>query len=214
MVTGNKVPHICPHYCLSYLGKVIYYYYYWRDFNCYYRGNSVWKGLTGRINSFERKIFPATWKEYDTNTAFSSSLTVSMTDGAPSIGDSTPKPASVKTKTDEEEADDPISQYVGEFGRWQLQLTFLLSLFNIPCTWHIFALTFQSIRSDFWCAKPPYLGNISVGEWKNMSHVLETKVHPLEMEWKKVSHIFKIKAELLGILVGKHIPHNLQEVIK
>ena len=134
-----------------------------------------------------------------------------MTDGAPPPGDSTPKPVSVKTNTDEEEADDPISQSVGEFGRWQLQLTFLLSLFNIPCTWHIFALTFQSIHSDFWCAEPPYLGNISVDEWRNMSHALETKVYPLERVWRKVSHIFKIKVELLGILVEKHIPHNLHE---
>jgi len=98
-----------------------------------------------------------------------------MTDVTPPPGDSTPKPVSVKTKTDEEEEDDPISQSVGEFGRWQLQLTFLLSLFNIPCTWHIFALTFQSLPSDFWCAKPPDLGNISVDEWINISHALDTK---------------------------------------
>ena len=100
-----------------------------------------------------------------------------MTDATPPPDDSTPKPVSVKTKTDEEEADDPISQSVGEFGRWQLQLTFLLSLFNIPCTWHIFALTFQSLPSDFWCAKPPDLGNISVDAWINISHTLDTKVY-------------------------------------
>jgi hypothetical protein len=123
----------------------------------------------------ERRNFPVTWKGYDADTKFSSALTASMTDGTPP-GDSAPKHVSVKSKTDEEEADDPISQSVGEFGRWQLQLTFLLSLFNIPCTWHIFALTFQSLPSDFWCAKPPGLENISVEEWRNMSHAMETKV--------------------------------------
>lgn len=86
-----------------------------------------------------------------------------------------PKHASVKPKRNEEETEDPISQAVGEYGRWQLQLTFFLSLFNIPCTWHIFALTFQSLPSDFWCAKPPHLANISVDVWRNISHTLDTK---------------------------------------
>jgi len=134
-----------------------------------------------------------------------------MTDATPLPGDSTPRAVAVKTKTDEEEADDPISQSVGEFGRWQLQLTFLLSLFNIPCTWHIFALTFQSLPSDFWCAKPPDLENISVHEWINISHTLDTKVYPLEREWRKVSHIFNINVKPFGTVVEKHITHNLYE---
>jgi OCT family organic cation transporter-like MFS transporter 4/5 len=98
-----------------------------------------------------------------------------MTDMTPP-GENAPNQVSVKTKTDEGEAEDPISQAVGEFGRWQLQLTFFLSLFNIPCTWHIFALTFQSLPSDFWCAKPPDLGNLSVDGWRNISHTTDTKV--------------------------------------
>lgn len=102
------------------------------------------------------------------------SVTVSMSDTT-SPGDAVPKHVSVKTRTDEE-VEDRISQAVGEFGRWQLQLTFLLSLFNIPCTWHIFALTFQSLPSDFWCAKPPDLGNLSVDEWRNISHTTDAKV--------------------------------------
>ncbi|XP_021942710.1 organic cation transporter protein-like isoform X2 [Zootermopsis nevadensis] len=98
---------------------------------------------------------------------------ISMSDTT-SPGDAVPKHVSVKTRTDEE-VEDRISQAVGEFGRWQLQLTFLLSLFNIPCTWHIFALTFQSLPSDFWCAKPPNLGNLSVDEWRNISHTTDAK---------------------------------------
>jgi OCT family organic cation transporter-like MFS transporter 4/5 len=98
-----------------------------------------------------------------------------MTD-TPPPGGPAPKQAAIKTKTDEGEVEDPISQAVGEFGRWQLQLTFFLSLFNIPCTWHIFALTFQSLPSDFWCAKPPDLDNLPVDEWRNISHTIDTKV--------------------------------------
>ncbi|XP_066998646.2 organic cation transporter protein [Anabrus simplex] len=61
-----------------------------------------------------------------------------------------------------EEDQDPVSQLVGEFGRWQLQLTFLLSLFNFPCTWHIFASTFQSPSVKYWCVDEPTNGSFSV----------------------------------------------------
>jgi OCT family organic cation transporter-like MFS transporter 4/5 len=104
-----------------------------------------------------------------------------MTDTTPTGGPA-PKNTSAKIKTDEGEAEDPIAQAVGEFGRWQLQLTFFLSLFNIPCTWHIFALTFQTLPSDFWCAKPPDLENLSVEEWRNISHTTYTKVETLDTE--------------------------------
>jgi hypothetical protein len=125
-----------------------------------------------------------------------------MTDGTPP-GDSAPKHIAVKTKTDEEEADDPISQSVGEFGRWQLQLTFLLSLFNIPCTWHIFALTFQSLPSDFWCAKPPQLENMSVDVWRNMSHAMETKVRPLKKEAEESLSHFQNNSRTSGKASGE-----------
>ncbi|XP_065222264.1 organic cation transporter protein-like isoform X2 [Planococcus citri] len=65
---------------------------------------------------------------------------------------------------------DPISYAIGEFGRWQCQLTFLLALFNFPCTWHIFVLTFQgNTGGDFWCARPPNLKDMPVSEWMNLS---------------------------------------------
>lgn len=96
-----------------------------------------------------------------------------------SAGGISPKEEALKNKAiaeqQEEEEDDPISQAVGEFGRWQLQLTFFLSLFNIPCTWHIFAPTFQQVSTDFWCARPPNLSELSVDVWKNMSHTIEFK---------------------------------------
>ncbi|KAJ4445637.1 hypothetical protein ANN_12320 [Periplaneta americana] len=99
-----------------------------------------------------------------------------------SAGGISPKEEALKNKAiaeqQEEEEDDPISQAVGEFGRWQLQLTFFLSLFNIPCTWHIFAPTFQQVSTDFWCARPPNLSELSVDVWKNMSHTIEFKVLP------------------------------------
>jgi hypothetical protein len=116
---------------------------------------------------------------YNADNIFTSSPTDSMTDTTTPSGPA-PKHTSIKPKREEGETEDPISQAVGEYGRWQLQLTFFLSLFNIPCTWHIFALTFQSLPSDFWCA------NISVDEWRNISHTLNTKVTSLDKEVVKL----------------------------
>lgn len=65
---------------------------------------------------------------------------------------------------------DPVSMAIGEFGRWQAVLTIILSLLNLPCTWHIFVLTFQGADTDFWCTPPSgLLQRISVDQWKNLS---------------------------------------------
>lgn len=69
---------------------------------------------------------------------------------------------------DEEDAD-IISTSVGEYGRWQLQLTFLLSLFNVPCTFHIFAPTFHAAERDVWCARPPNFSYVDSDTWKNLT---------------------------------------------
>lgn len=47
---------------------------------------------------------------------------------------------------DEEEENastDIITDYIGDYGLWQFFWTFLLCLFQLPCTFHIFALVFQ-----------------------------------------------------------------------
>ncbi|KAL1139156.1 hypothetical protein AAG570_009216 [Ranatra chinensis] len=52
-------------------------------------------------------------------------------------------------------------------------LTFLLSLFNAPCTFHIFAPTFEAATPPFWCARPQHLPNLPVDLWKNISGVVQ-----------------------------------------
>lgn len=37
---------------------------------------------------------------------------------------------------------DVVSTLIGKYGRWQLLMTFLLSLFSLPCTFHIYLPTF------------------------------------------------------------------------
>lgn len=76
-----------------------------------------------------------------------------------------------KQEQPETETEDIISKTIGDFGRWQLTFTFLLSMFNLPCTWHIYALTFQGHDVNFWCAPPQNLQGLSVDTWKNISHV-------------------------------------------
>lgn len=75
-------------------------------------------------------------------------------------------------KRTEKTHEDPVSMAIGEFGRWQAMLTLILSLLNLPCTWHIFVLTFQGADTDFWCTPPPgVLNRISVDQWKILSGV-------------------------------------------
>ncbi|KAJ3665869.1 hypothetical protein Zmor_001334 [Zophobas morio] len=73
--------------------------------------------------------------------------------------------SNTKKKTAEDE--DVVSTAIGEFGRWQLLMTFLLSLFNIPCTWHIFVPTFHAAERDMWCARTEGFMDVEPSLWKN-----------------------------------------------
>lgn len=42
----------------------------------------------------------------------------------------------------EEDGPDVVSSVIGKYGRWQMLMTFLLSLFSLPCTFHIYLPTF------------------------------------------------------------------------
>ncbi|XP_044740694.1 organic cation transporter protein-like [Chrysoperla carnea] len=77
-----------------------------------------------------------------------------------------------KHQSDDEE-DDIISAAIGNFGRWQFKLTFLLSLFNIPCTWHIFAPTFHAAPRNHWCGRPAHLIDVPVTKWINISQPVD-----------------------------------------
>lgn len=67
--------------------------------------------------------------------------------------------ASDSDSNDEEDCDsDIISNYIGHYGRWQFIWTFLLCLFQLPTTFHIFSFVFQvssliSITCDLWVAR-------------------------------------------------------------
>jgi hypothetical protein len=54
----------------------------------------------------------------------------------------TRKPPVERHKTFDEE-NDVIGSLIGEYGKWQFVMTFLLSLFQVPNTFHIYSPTFQ-----------------------------------------------------------------------
>ncbi|CAH1119189.1 unnamed protein product [Phaedon cochleariae] len=78
-------------------------------------------------------------------------------------------PSDKKEPPNKPDTEDIISSAIGEFGRWQLLHTFLLSLFNIPCTWHIFIPTFHAAERLVWCARPEKFRNVAPHLWINCS---------------------------------------------
>ncbi|KAL0276170.1 UNVERIFIED_CONTAM: hypothetical protein PYX00_003793 [Menopon gallinae] len=72
--------------------------------------------------------------------------------------------------TDQKEEADAVSKCIGDSGRWQIQMIILLSLFNIPCTWHIYSMAFQGSQPDFWCAPPLHLEGLPSDLWRNKTH--------------------------------------------
>ncbi|GLV31841.1 uncharacterized protein CBL_07601 [Carabus blaptoides fortunei] len=88
------------------------------------------------------------------------------------------------SQNDEEE--DPISSAIGQYGRWQLLITFLLSLFNIPCTWHIFVPTFHAAARDYWCAAPEHLIGLDSQVWREYSQP-EGPCTILDIPWSSVT---------------------------
>ncbi|XP_011555935.3 organic cation transporter protein isoform X2 [Plutella xylostella] len=64
---------------------------------------------------------------------------------------------------------DLVSAAIGDYGRWQLLITFLISLFSFPCTFHMYMSNFTVAKSDYWCARPNNLSSVPVSIWKQYS---------------------------------------------
>ncbi|XP_028178694.1 organic cation transporter protein-like isoform X1 [Ostrinia furnacalis] len=81
-----------------------------------------------------------------------------------------------KTKaqaTAEDEQADVVSRVIGNYGRWQLLITFLLSLFSFPCTFHIYLPTFTAKATKFWCRMPENLSSLPLQAWINYSQPVD-----------------------------------------
>ncbi|XP_063362482.1 organic cation transporter protein-like isoform X1 [Cydia amplana] len=67
------------------------------------------------------------------------------------------------------EETDVVSQAIGNYGRWQLLMTFLLSLFSFPCTFHIYLPTFTARETKYWCRMPDNFTGLPIENWINYS---------------------------------------------
>ncbi|XP_018329055.1 organic cation transporter protein-like isoform X2 [Agrilus planipennis] len=68
---------------------------------------------------------------------------------------------------EKQEEEDMIEKTIDSYGKWQFQMTFLLSLCNITCTWHIFSPTFLSKEKDVWCARTEQFKDVDPVIWRN-----------------------------------------------
>ncbi|XP_013193450.2 organic cation transporter protein isoform X1 [Amyelois transitella] len=73
----------------------------------------------------------------------------------------------------QEEENDVVSSVIGNYGPWQLLITFLLALFSFPCTFHIYLPTFTAKTTNFWCRRPENLSSLPLENWINYSQPID-----------------------------------------
>ncbi|XP_013173238.1 PREDICTED: organic cation transporter protein-like [Papilio xuthus] len=71
------------------------------------------------------------------------------------------------------EPEDVVSTVIGNYGRWQLLMTFLLAMFSFPCTFHIYLPTFTAKSTKFWCRLPESLAGLPIENWINYSQPVD-----------------------------------------
>ncbi|CAD6996408.1 organic cation transporter protein isoform X2 [Ceratitis capitata] len=110
-------------------------------------------------------------------TATNSATAARMNSGtiAANNGPSTPAAAAprrephISTSSNGDDETDVIGDLVGHFGKWQCLMTMLLSLFQVPNTFHISSPVYQAISKNFWCRRPTHLQDLPVDVWRNIS---------------------------------------------
>ncbi|XP_055695059.1 organic cation transporter protein [Lutzomyia longipalpis] len=93
--------------------------------------------------------------------------------------------SSSKQKCSEDECD-IIGELIGKYGKWQFYMTFLLSLFQVPNTFHISSPVFQAAHKNYWCQRPAELNQTPVELWRNISQS-EDNCHQINYKWNEIS---------------------------
>lgn len=96
----------------------------------------------------------------------------------------TPHEKKIKLNIDEE--CDVIGDLIGHYGKWQCMMTILLSLFQVPNTFHIYSPTFQAADKDFWCKRPPSWNTTSVDLWRNISKSADN-CNLIDYDWNSIN---------------------------
>ncbi|KAK5650955.1 hypothetical protein RI129_001984 [Pyrocoelia pectoralis] len=63
---------------------------------------------------------------------------------------------------------DLLEATIGGFGRWQCQLSILVSILKIPISWIQLSIVFLAPPTEFWCAPPKKYENLSARKWIDM----------------------------------------------
>lgn len=65
--------------------------------------------------------------------------------------------------------DSVTSKIIGDFGRWQLKISILMSLLKLPLAWYQLSIIFMAPPQEFWCAKPKSFAKYTDDEWHKIS---------------------------------------------
>ncbi|XP_037947935.1 organic cation transporter protein isoform X2 [Teleopsis dalmanni] len=96
------------------------------------------------------------------------------------------EPPHAQSNTDDDETD-VIGDLVGHYGKWQFLMTLLLSLFQVPNTFHISSSVYQGAHKQFWCKRPPHLQEVDVGVWRNLSQS-QDNCFQAYIDWHRISN--------------------------
>lgn len=97
-------------------------------------------------------------------------------------------PAAAADPADDEDETDVIGDLMGHYGKWQLLMTVLLSLFQVPNTFHISSSVYQAANKDFWCQRPPQLQQMPVDVWRNLSGSTDNCHRRDGIDWSRLSN--------------------------
>ncbi|KAH8416957.1 hypothetical protein KR222_000208, partial [Zaprionus bogoriensis] len=89
---------------------------------------------------------------------------------------------------DDEDETDVIGELMGHYGKWQLLMTVLLSLFQVPNTFHISSSVYQAANKDFWCQRPAHLQQLPVDVWRNLSGSRDNCRQTAGIDWSRMSN--------------------------
>uniref|UniRef100_A0A0A1XIU6 Solute carrier family 22 member 21 n=2 Tax=Zeugodacus cucurbitae TaxID=28588 RepID=A0A0A1XIU6_ZEUCU len=120
------------------------------------------------------------------NTTTEPSATVTSATIAANNGPSRREPH-ISTSSNGEDETDVIGDLVGHFGKWQCLMTMLLSLFQVPNTFHISSPVYQAINKNFWCSRPPHLQHLPVDVWRNLSDS-QDNCFQANIDWSQVGN--------------------------
>lgn len=122
---------------------------------------------------------------HDTSGKPSPIATPTQTPPAPALD---ARAAQASGKADDEDETDVIGDLMGHYGKWQLLMTVLLSLFQVPNTFHISSSIYQAANKDFWCQRPAHLQQLPVDVWRNLTGDKNNCRWRAGVDWTRLSN--------------------------